>query len=104
MTNIQTRTRNYSSAQTIWYLTKVTKSRHTPGVKPSGLLKKPTILFSATPYRNDYKVFNIDKEKFYSLEHTYCEKKYILRSLEIIAINPQQPGPAGFVNELLSFV
>ncbi|MBK8403466.1 MAG: DEAD/DEAH box helicase family protein [Saprospiraceae bacterium] len=27
--------------------------------------KKPTILFSATPYRNDYKVFNIDKEKFY---------------------------------------
>lgn len=63
--------------------------------------KKPTILFSATPYRNDYKVFNIDKEKFYSLEHTYCEKQHILRQIEILSLKSQQPGPAGFVNELL---
>ena len=35
---------------------------------------KPTILFSATPYRNDYKVFNIDKEKFYAIEHEFCTK------------------------------
>ena len=63
--------------------------------------KKPTILFSATPYRNDYKVFNIDKEKFYSLEHKYCEEQHILRGINILSIKPTQLGPAGFVNELL---
>ncbi len=64
--------------------------------------KKPTVLFSATPYRNDYKVFNVDKEKFYSLEHRYCEKQHILRKLEVLPLKSQQPGPAGFVNQLLS--
>ncbi|MCU0383098.1 MAG: DEAD/DEAH box helicase family protein [Cyclobacteriaceae bacterium] len=42
--------------------------------------KKPTILFSATPYRNDYKVFNIDKEKFYAIEHEFCTKQNYLRN------------------------
>jgi superfamily II DNA or RNA helicase len=66
--------------------------------------KKPTVLFSATPYRNDYKIFDIDKSKFFSLDHQFCTKKHILRELVIEAFKPQQPGPAGFVNELLSAI
>lgn len=63
---------------------------------------KPTILFSATPYRNDYKVFNINKEKFYSLEHSYCEQNNILRKLEIKQIRIDPHTPSTFVNELLN--
>ena len=63
--------------------------------------KKPTILFSATPYRNDYKIFNIDKEKFYSLEHNFCQTNNFLRELEIRQLNLPAFGAATFVNELL---
>jgi superfamily II DNA or RNA helicase len=64
--------------------------------------KKPTILFSATPYRNDYKIFNIDKDSFYSLEHKFCEQNNYLRKLEIRQLNLTSFGPATFVNALLS--
>ena len=49
--------------------------------------KKPTILFSATPYRNDYKVFNIDKEKFYAIEHEFCTTQKFLRELKLNMVN-----------------
>ena len=64
--------------------------------------RKPTILFSATPYRNDYKVFNVDKEKFYSIEHAFCTKQNFLRELEIKEIN-EEPYTIGlFLTKLLS--
>lgn len=49
--------------------------------------KKPTLLFSATPYRNDYKVFNVDKENFYSIEHEYCVSQKYLRQIVVRQIN-----------------
>jgi len=61
---------------------------------------KPTILFSATPYRNDYKIFNIDKEKFYSLEHSFCENQNILRKIKIRPIPPSR-NHQDFVANLL---
>ncbi|WP_439490301.1 DEAD/DEAH box helicase [Algoriphagus sp.] len=64
--------------------------------------KKPTILFSATPYRNDYKVFNIDKEKFYAIEHEFCTKQNFLRSLEIIEVNDSPYTAGTFLVKLLS--
>ncbi|MGV3466549.1 MAG: DEAD/DEAH box helicase, partial [Heyndrickxia sp.] len=62
---------------------------------------KPTILFSATPYRNDAKIFNFDKTRFFSLEHIWCEKSNILRSLSIKPLNPATSAPGAFVTALL---
>lgn len=64
--------------------------------------KKPTILFSATPYRNDYKIFNVDKEKFFSLDHTKCQEANILRALEIKKLDVPTLNPSTFINALLS--
>lgn len=66
--------------------------------------KKPTVLFSATPYRNDYKVFNIDKTRFFSLEHSYCEQLNILRRIEIQKVETAVLNPVTFVNGLLSAI
>lgn len=63
---------------------------------------KPTILFSATPYRNDYKVFNIDKERFYAIEHEFCTKQNFLRELEIIEVNDSPYTVATYLTKLLS--
>ncbi|HUM51132.1 MAG TPA: DEAD/DEAH box helicase family protein [Chitinophagales bacterium] len=63
--------------------------------------KKPTILFSATPYRNDYKVFNIDKEKFFSIEHDFCTKQNFLRNLEIKEINESPYTIGTYLSKLL---
>lgn len=66
--------------------------------------EKPTILFSATPYRNDYKIFNINKERFYALEHQFCVKQHILRELVIQKLAADPWNPAIFVNMLTAEV
>lgn len=63
--------------------------------------KKPTLLFSATPYRNDAKIFNFDKSRFYCLEHLWCEKNNILRELSIKQLSVPAFKPATFVTALL---
>lgn len=64
--------------------------------------KKPTILFSATPYRNDYKVFNINKDKFYAIEHEFCTKQNYLREIEIIEVNDSPYTTGTYLTKLLS--
>lgn len=64
--------------------------------------KKPTILFSATPYRNDYKVFNIDKEKFYAIEHEFCTKQNFLRGIDILEVNDTPYTTGTYLTKLLS--
>lgn len=64
--------------------------------------RKPTILFSATPYRNDYKVFNIDKEKFYSIEHEFCTSQNFLRSIEILKVTANPYNAGTYLTNLLS--
>lgn len=64
--------------------------------------KKPTILFSATPYRNDYKVFNVDKEKFYSIEHEFCTKHNFLRDIEIVEVDDTPYTTSTYLTKLLS--
>ncbi|WP_099369675.1 DEAD/DEAH box helicase [Sphingobacterium sp. 1.A.5] len=66
--------------------------------------KIPTILFSATPYRNDYKIFNIDKNNFFALEHKYSVSQNFLRNLEIKSLNPNPYNTSTFLNDLLSEV
>ncbi|WP_162426025.1 DEAD/DEAH box helicase [Pontibacter pudoricolor] len=46
------------------------------------------ILFTATPYRNDYKGFNIDEKYFYKLNYTDAVKKNILRSVKFLPTKP----------------
>lgn len=65
-------------------------------------LKKPTVLFSATPYRNDYKIFNVDKEKFFSLNHSKCQEANVLRALNIKKLDVPTLNPSTFVNSLLA--
>lgn len=64
--------------------------------------KKPTILFSATPYRNDYKVFNIDKENYYTIEHEFCTKQNFLRDIEIKEVNNNPYNTGTYLTKLLS--
>lgn len=66
--------------------------------------KIPTILFSATPYRNDYKIFNIDKTNFFALEHEYSVSQKFLRNLVIKRINSKPYNTSTFLNDLLSEV
>lgn len=46
-------------------------------------MNKPTILFTATPYRNDLKIFNIDKSNYFYLSHNQAVKNHTLRMLEL---------------------
>jgi superfamily II DNA or RNA helicase len=64
--------------------------------------KKPTILFSATPYRNDYKVFNVDKENFYAIGHEFCTNQKFLRDLEIVEVNNSPYTVGTYITKLLS--
>lgn len=64
--------------------------------------RKPTVLFSATPYRNDYKVFNIDKGKFYAIEHEFCTKQNYLRNIEIKEVNDTPYTTGTYLTKLLS--
>jgi superfamily II DNA or RNA helicase len=64
--------------------------------------RKPTILFSATPYRNDYKIFNIDKEKFYAIEHEFCTKQNYLRNIDILEVNDTPYTVGTYLTKLLS--
>ena len=59
------------------------------------------MLFSATPYRNDYKIFNIDKTNFFALSHKKCVEENILRELEINTLKTTAKSPSTFVNALL---
>ncbi len=63
--------------------------------------RKHTVLFSATPYRNDYKIFNIDKDKFFVLDHNFCTKEHILRELSIQSLGVNQVGIPAFANKLV---
>lgn len=67
-------------------------------------INKPTILFSATPYRNDLKVLNIAKDDFFTFSHEDGVKNKILRDIKFQKINLTVDTPTAFVNELLSLI
>lgn len=64
-------------------------------------LQKPTILFSATPYRNDYRLFNIDKSRYYYLEHDKCVAQNYLRDIEVRRIDAKSTSTADFVKVVI---
>jgi len=65
-------------------------------------LEKPTILFTATPYRNDLKMFNIDPRHVYVYSHQQAVKDRYIREVEFIE-QDFADSPDDFVKVLLNF-
>jgi len=64
-------------------------------------LKKPTILFSATPYRNDYKQFNVDPSYIFKYTYQQAVKDKYIREVEFREVKVD--SSENFVEELLKF-
>lgn len=65
-------------------------------------LQKPTVLFTATPYRNDHKMFNINDKYVYVFTHQNATDSMFIREVRFHERNfVREPG--NFVKELLEF-
>ena len=62
----------------------------------------PKIIFSATPFRNDLKVFDINPNYVYSYTFHNAVKDHILRDVEFIPME-KVSGPSEFVQSVLDF-
>jgi superfamily II DNA or RNA helicase len=65
-------------------------------------LQKRTIIFTATPYRNDLRLFNVDtegKEDWYVYSYQDAVDQKLVRKVEFKGINTRQP-PRAFAKEL----
>lgn len=65
-------------------------------------LQKPTILFTATPYRNDHKLFEVNERNVYSFAHDDAESECYIRHVEFKNVHFQR-SREGFVHALLDF-
>jgi superfamily II DNA or RNA helicase len=64
-------------------------------------LGKPVVLLTATPYRNDYKFFDVDRAFLYSYSHERAERDRFIRA---VAFESQTfGGVAQFCTKLVSF-
>lgn len=52
-------------------------------------LTRPTVLFTATPYRNDFKFFDIDADYYFHLSHADAERERYLRKVRFAAVSYQ---------------
>ncbi|GAB2472251.1 DEAD/DEAH box helicase [Jatrophihabitans fulvus] len=66
-------------------------------------LKRPTVLLTATPYRNDEKYFEIDQAHRYRYQHWKAEEQGFLRKPEFLRID-DDATPDAFAAELLHIV
>jgi superfamily II DNA or RNA helicase len=65
-------------------------------------LGKPVILLTATPFRNDHKLFDVDPRHVYSLSHRDAEARRFIRAVAFEECK-FDGSPAGFVGQLLEF-
>jgi superfamily II DNA or RNA helicase len=65
-------------------------------------LGRPTVLFTATPYRNDSRLFNVDDSFVYRLPHAVALAGHFIRQ---VAFQETEFGeaPKAFVDKLLAF-
>lgn len=61
----------------------------------------PTVLLSATPYRNDLKVFNIDPDNVFSYSFHQAAQDKVIRGVEFQDINTE--SAESFVDDVLRF-
>jgi hypothetical protein len=55
-------------------------------------LERPTALFTATPYCNDFKYFDVDRNFYFQLSHRKTEADRYLRQVQFIAGDLDSPG------------
>ena len=65
-------------------------------------LQRPTVLFTATPYRNDEKFFQIDDRWRFRFGHQEAQDRRFLREPAFQDLDAQTPGQ--FVEALVAFV
>jgi superfamily II DNA or RNA helicase len=65
-------------------------------------LDKPTILFTATPYRNDHKLFNVHPEYVYTYSHGRAVRERYVRDVRFHNVS-FSASPQRFVRELIRF-
>lgn len=81
------------------------EGHYEPARKWSQLIRQfqgPRILFTATPYRNDLKVFDIDLDHVYSYTYQDAVRDNYLREAEIIN-RANIHDPEEFIDDVLSF-
>lgn len=61
----------------------------------------PTVLFSATPYRNDFRYFDIDGRFAFNLSYEEAKEHRLIRNVEVL-VAPARPGE-GFAERLVHF-
>jgi len=65
-------------------------------------LRAPKVIFTATPYRNDLKVFDLDLGHAYSYTYLQAVQDGYLREVELIPREPTQ-DPEAFIEDVLDF-
>jgi superfamily II DNA or RNA helicase len=65
-------------------------------------LGKPTVLLTATPYRNDHKIFNVDPMHIYPYSHRRAVEERFIREVQFHETNFKMSAES-FVKELLDF-
>ena len=63
---------------------------------------KPRIIFTATPFRNDLKLFDVDLQHAYSYSFHKAVSKSIIRGVDILSVGIPK-SPKDFVNLVLQF-
>ncbi len=67
-------------------------------------IKAPNIIFTATPFRNDFKVFDIDRNYRYILSLAKAQSDNYLRKVEFVNRSPScTKTPEDFISDLLDF-
>jgi superfamily II DNA or RNA helicase len=65
-------------------------------------LGKPTVLLTATPYRNDHKIFNVDPTHVYPYSHRKAVEERFIREVQFHEISFKMSAES-FVKDLLDF-
>lgn len=66
-------------------------------------LGRPIVLVTATPYRNDLKLFDFDKTALYVSKYSELMASRILRKVDVVQASPQSVlDPSTFVNSVMS--
>lgn len=66
-------------------------------------IQKPKILFTATPFRNDFKSFDIDIQHRFSYSYHSALKDKFLRNIIIVPYPPHNNDPQKFIAEIIEF-
>lgn len=65
-------------------------------------IDKPRIIFTATPFRNDLKLFDVDLEHAYSYSFHKAVSKSVIRGVDILSVESPE-SPEAFVDLVIQF-